>query len=283
MAIDTAFLDQLSKFHLIINKRVTSNYIGQRKSAASGRGLTFKDYRIYAPGDDIRLIDWKVFARTDHLYIKSYEEERNLTVHVVLDCSASMNYGKPISKLDYASMLGIGFAYLAMRDNEKLQFATFGDQLEIFQPKRGASHLLSMIAHFNAIKAKGSSKMQSALLEYRKAIGTKAMIILISDFLLNINEIKESLYNLSGHEVKVIQVLDKVEKELKMEGDYRLTDSETKGMLRTFISARMRSKYQEQLATHCSQIEQTCNQLGFDYYLATSDVPIFEMFYKILH
>ena len=283
MPIDTSFLDQLSKFHLIISKRVTSNYIGQKKSMAAGRGLTFKDYRIYAPGDDIRLIDWKVFARTDHLYIKSYEEERNLTVHIVQDCSASMNFGKPISKFDYASMLGIGFAYLAMRDNEKLQFATFDDKLEIFQPKRGASHLLSMVAHFNSIKPKGTSRMQSALLEYRKVIGTKAMIILISDFLLNMNEIKESLYNLSGHEVKVIQVLDKVEKELKMEGDYKLMDSETKGMLRTFISPRMRAQYQEQLSQHCAQIEKTCNQLGFDYHLATTDVPIFEMFYKILH
>ncbi len=281
--IDASFLDQLSKFHLIINKRVTSNYVGQKKSSAAGRGLTFKDYRIYAPGDDIRLIDWKVFARTDHLYIKSYEEERNMTVHVVADCSASMNFGKPISKWDYASMLGVGYAYLAMRDNEKIQFATFSDNLEIFQPKRGPGHLLNMIDHLNAIKPRGSSQMRNALHEYRKAIGTKAMVVLISDFLLNFNEIKESLYNLAGNEVKVIQVLDRVEKELKMEGDYKLVDSETKGTLRTFISPRMRSQYQQQLDTHCAQIEQVCNQLGFDYHLATTDVQIFEMFYKLLN
>ena len=281
--IDASFLDQLSKFHLIINKRVTSNYIGQKKSSAAGRGLTFKDYRIYAPGDDIRLIDWKVYARTDHLYIKSYEEERNMTVHVLSDCSASMNFGKPISKWDYASMLAVGYAYLGMRDNEKVQFATFSDSLEIFQPKRGPAHLLSMISHLNGIKPKGFSQMRNALLEYRKVIGTKAMVIVISDFLLPLADIKESLYQLSGNEVKVIQVLDKVEKELKMEGDYKLTDSETKGIFRTFISPRMRSQYQQQLDAHCAQIEQTCNQLGFDYHLATTDVPIFETFYKMIH
>ena len=281
--IDASFLDQLSKFHLIINKRVTSNYIGQKKSSAAGRGLTFKDYRIYAPGDDIRLIDWKVYARTDHLYIKSYEEERNMTVHVLSDCSASMNFGKPISKWDYASMLAVGYAYLGMRDNEKVQFATFSDTLEIFQPKRGPAHLLSMISHLNSIKPKGQSQMRNALLEYRKVIGTKALVVVISDFLLPYNDIKESLYQLSGNEVKVIQVLDKVEKELKMEGDYKLTDSETRGIFRTFISPRMRSQYQQQLDAHCAQIEQTCNQLGFEYYLATSDVPIFETFYKMLN
>src|SRR3989338_719559 len=281
--IDASFLDQLSKFHLIINKRVTSNYTGQKKSTSAGRGLTFKDYRIYAPGDDIRLIDWKVYARTDHLYIKSYEEERNMTVHVLSDCSASMNFGKPISKWDYASMLAVGYAYLGMRDNEKVQFATFSDTLEIFQPKRGPAHLLSMISHLNGIKPKGFSQMRNALMEYRKVIGTKAMVIVISDFLLPLADIKESLYQLSGNEVKVIQVLDKVEKELKMEGDYKLTDSETRGIFRTFISPRMRSQYQQQLDAHCAQIEQTCNQLGFEYYLATSDVPIFETFYKLLN
>ena len=123
--IDTSFLDQLGRFSLVVRKRVTSSYTGPRKSIASGRGMAFKDHRIYAPGDDFRLIDWKVFARTDDLYIKNYEEERNLTVHVIVDHSASMNFGKTLSKFDYASMLGVGFAYLAMKENEKFQFSTF--------------------------------------------------------------------------------------------------------------------------------------------------------------
>src|SRR3989338_6692961 len=121
--INTDFLNQLDRFHLVIKKRVTSNYIGPRRSVALGRGLTFKEHREYAPGDDIRLIDWKVFARTDDLHIKTFEEERNLTVHVIMDSSASMGFGKPVSKFDYAAMLGVGFAYLAMRDNEKFQIS----------------------------------------------------------------------------------------------------------------------------------------------------------------
>ena len=117
--ITTEFLDELSRFNLVVQKRVTSNYIGPRKSIAAGRGLTFKEHRPYAPGDDIRLIDWKVFARTDDLHIKTFEEERNLTVHSIIDTSASMGFGKPVSKFDYAAMLGVGFGYLAMRENEK--------------------------------------------------------------------------------------------------------------------------------------------------------------------
>ena len=127
MAIDVSFLSQLDRFNLVIKKRVTSNYTGPRKSVALGRGLLFKEHRIYAPGDDIRAIDWKVYARTDDLYVKMYEEEKNLIVHIIVDYSASMNFGKPINKFDYASMLGVGFAYLAMKENEKFQFSTFSD------------------------------------------------------------------------------------------------------------------------------------------------------------
>ena len=86
--INTDFLDQLNRFHLVVKKRVTSNYIGLRKSVSAGRGLTFKDHRLYAPGDDIRLIDWTVFARNDDLHIKTFEEERNLTAHIIIDSSS---------------------------------------------------------------------------------------------------------------------------------------------------------------------------------------------------
>ena len=120
--IETGFLRELDRFSLIIRKRVTSKYTGPRKSVAMGRGMIFKDHRLYAPGDDFRSIDWRVYARTDNLYIKNYEEERNLVVHIILDCSNSMNFGKNITKFEYASMIGIGFAYLAMKENEKFQF-----------------------------------------------------------------------------------------------------------------------------------------------------------------
>ena len=281
--INTQFLDQLTRFNLVVNKRVTSTISGPRKSHAAGHGLTFKDYRIYAPGDDIRLIDWKVYARTDNLYLKVHEEEKNLTVHIIIDKSASMDFGKPISKFDYASMIGVGFGYLALRENEKFQFSTFADSLEIFQPKRGMSHLAAMIQHLNSIKPKGYSKISDTIRQYRKVIGSKSMLVIASDFLVNIEEIREAFYLLGDHEIKIIQVLDRTEKELKMEGDMKLVDSETKGMLRTFISPRMRMEYQQQLDAHCARIEEVCNKLGIQYNLAITDTSIFDTFYKILN
>ena len=187
--INTDFLDQLDRFHLVVKKKVTSSYVGSRKSIATGRGLTFKEHRVYAPGDDIRLIDWKVFARTDDLHIKTFEEERNFTAHIILDASASMGFGKPISKFDYAAMLGVGFAYLAMRENERFQFSTFSEKLDVFQPRRGMSQLASMVFHLNNTKTQGYSKLLDAMMQYKKVVGSRSLLVLISDFLIDVEEI----------------------------------------------------------------------------------------------
>jgi|TARA_B100002003_G_C14136485_1_gene546582 uncharacterized protein (DUF58 family) len=280
--IKTDFLHELDRFSLVVHKRVTSNYAGPRRSIAFGRGVVFKDHRIYAPGDDYRAIDWKVFARTDDLYIKTYEEERNLVVHIIVDFSSSMNFGKPITKFDYASMIGVGFAYLAMKDNEKIQFSTFADTLEVFQPKKGMSQLAAMVEHMNSIKMKGKSNVKDAMKKYKKMIGSRAMIIIMSDFLINIEEIKAALHMLGNHEIKVIQVLDPVEKGLKLQGDYKLRDSETGQKIRASISPRLRSVYQKQLDEHCDSIADACLAQKIDYHLITTDVPIFDAFYEIL-
>jgi uncharacterized protein (DUF58 family) len=280
--INTDFLDQLDRFHLVVKKRVTSNYIGPRKSIAAGRGLTFKDHRIYSPGEDIRLIDWKVFARTDDLYIKTFEEERNLTAHIIMDASASMGFGKPISKFDYAAMLGVGFAYLAMRENEKFQFSTFAESLDVFQSRRGMSQLASMVFHLNNTKTQGLSKLLDAMVQYKKVIGSRSMLVLVSDFLVDIDEVTETLYTLGDHEIKVIQLLDPIEKNLKYSGDFKLVDSETQSRLRTYVSPRLRVEYQQMLDSHTAKIEETCNKLGIHFHQLTTDTPIFDAFYKVL-
>lgn len=282
MTIDTGFLSQLDKFSLVVHKRVTSNYRGPRRSIALGRGLIFKEHRIYAPGDDIRSIDWKVFARTDDLYVKTYEEERSLNVHIIVDYSASMNFGKAITKFDYSAMLGVGFAYLAMKENEKFQFSTFSDELSVFQPKRGMGQLMAMVEHLNSIKTKGHSKIKEAIQQYKKLIGSRAMIVLISDFLMPIEEINEALYLFGDHAIKIVQVLDPVEKELKLQGDFKLKDSETGVKMHTHISPRLRMQYQKMLEDHSAKIEETCNKLGMKFHQITTDTPIFDAFYTIL-
>jgi uncharacterized protein (DUF58 family) len=279
--IDTEFLSSLAKFNLIIRKRVTSNYSGPRKSVAQGKGMIFKDHRVYAPGDDFRAIDWRVYARTDDLMIKNFEEERNLIVHVLVDSSSSMDFGKP-SKFDYASMLGVGYAYLAIKKNDKLQFSTFSDDIEIFQPKRGISQIMSMIDYLNKIKLSGKTDILKVAEKYRNLIGSRSLIVIISDFLAPLENIKESLYRFKGSEVVLIQVLDPSEKSPEMQGDFKLKDSETSSLMRTYFSPKSKEDYEERLRYHVSQIEKECSILGISFYQFTTDTPIFDAFYKVL-
>ena len=108
------------------------------------------------------------------------------------------------------------------------------------------------------------------------------MLVLISDFLVDIDEAIEALYNLGDNEIKVVQVLDPVEKDLKYSGDFKLIDSETNSVLRTYISPRLRVEYQQMLDEHSAKIEETCNKLGIHFFQLTTDTPIFDAFYRVL-
>ncbi|MBI4438755.1 DUF58 domain-containing protein [Candidatus Woesearchaeota archaeon] len=280
--ITTEYLAGLARFNLVVRKRVTSKYAGARPSLLTGKGTTIKDHRVYVPGDEIKLIDWNVYARTENLYIKRHEEERNLTVHVIIDSSASMNYGKP-TKFEYASMLGIGFAYLAMRGNERFQYATFSDTLRVFQPKRGLSHLATMVELLNNTKPSGTSDFAKSIFSYRKTMGTRSIAIILSDFLYEPEGVKEATYHLGNNDVKLIQVLDPSESKLGIEGDVKLKDLETNQAIRTYISSRLKSEYQRKLEAHISQLKKLGTQTKTDFHTITTDTPIFDAFYEILN
>jgi len=280
--ITTDYLSLLDRFNLIVKKRVTSSYVGSRVSSATGRGSTIKDHRIYATGDDFRLIDWKIYARTDNLYIKRFEEERNLTVHVILDISNSMNFGAKLTKFEYAAMLGVGFAYLSLKENEKFQFATFGETLNVFSPRKGMGHLASMVQYLNELKLRGESKFLDSMRQYKKLIGSKAMLILLSDFLFDLDQIKEALYLFSRHDMKLVHILDPLEKNLNIEGDLKLKDLETKDEMQTFLSPNLKETYKGKLEAHSAEIEKICSRLKADYNVISTDTPIFDAFYELL-
>src|SRR3989344_6349154 len=194
MPINTDFLRQLEKFDIIIKKRVASSFIGERKSERVGSGLIFSDYANYSFGDDFKNIDWKAYGRTDRLFVKRYEEDRNLTVHILIDLSGSMDFGNKIKKYDFASMIALGFSYIAMKNNEKFVLSTFDDKLEFFRPQKGKHQLASILQYLNNKKAGGVSSFEKSLLSYKNLISSKALIIIISDFFYDTNEIQAILH-----------------------------------------------------------------------------------------
>ncbi|MFH1400555.1 MAG: DUF58 domain-containing protein [Nanoarchaeota archaeon] len=279
--IDLDYLKQLDRFSIVLKKRVISQYSGSRQSQSFGEGLIFRDYREYIPGDDFRSIDWKVYARTDKLYLRRYEEERNLKVHVVVDGSSSMDFGNP-RKFDYAAQLAIGFAYMGMRNNEKFEISSFSDDLVVFTPKKGKSQLIGLLEFLSSMRVKGQSNLYQSLRAYKRIIHSKSLVIIISDFLYDIEQIRETLLMFKKSEVIVVQVLDMVEKDLDYQGQLILTDAENELKIKTFVSKRMQKDYRKRLLEHIYEIKDICDDMGATFISVTSNVPIFETFHYIL-
>jgi len=267
MAIRTDFLKQLDRFDLVINKKITSSFVGERRSESAGSGLIFKDHSPYVFGDDFKHIDWKVYAKTDKLFVKRYEEDRNLTVHIVIDFSGSMDFGSKVKKFEYASMIGLGFAHIALRNNEKFVLTTFDDKLDFFRPKRGVGQIAAMLNYLNSKKATGVSSFEKSLLKYRQLISSRALVVIISDFFYDAEQIRNILHRYKKNRIMLIQVLDHLERSLDIEGDFDLIDLESDARLHTFIDPYLRKKYFQQLEMHQGKILNECKKVKAGFYV----------------
>jgi len=282
--IDTDFLTQLKRFSLIVNKRVTSSFQGSKKSTHLGRGLIVNDFRQYVPGDDFRTIDWKIYARTDNFYVKRYEEEKSLTMHVLVDVSKSMDFGTgKYTKFEYAAMLALGFAYLAARENNRFQLSTFSRYFVTFNAKRGMSQVASFHSHLNKIRCNGLIEFEKLMKQYKKSVTSRSLIVVISDVLFDIEQVRNSLPLFSTHEVKVIQVLDKSETNFKVYGDLILKDAETNKEIETFVSEAKRQEYRDMLYKHIMSLEDETRSMGGKFFLFSTEEPLFDAFYKIIN
>lgn len=283
MVIDTEFLKSLDRLQVVLKKRIYADHHGEHQAAHGGDGLVFRDYKAYSPGDDFRHIDWRVYARTDKFYIRRFEAERNLVVHILVDSSASMNFGskKAYTKFEYASMVGLGFAYIAYKNNEKFNLNTFTEHVTSFKPKKGSGNLAYLFDYMGGMKVEGKSSFIQSMDEYRKRITSKSFIVFISDFLYDINEVEEILGRYNKSQVFVIQVLDIEERDLSLTGDVILEDAETQDKLRTFVSARLKNTYQQKLEEHIAKLKDICEHNNASFISVSTNTPIFEAFYHM--
>jgi uncharacterized protein (DUF58 family) len=276
--MDTEFFEELDKFTLLMKKRVSTAYTGARRSLRVGRGISPVGYREYRKGDDFKLVDWKVFARKEKLYVREHEEEKSLVVHILLDSSASMGYG---DKFSFASKIAAGFAYLATRENEKFSISVFGETLDPGEAKRGRKYLFRSIDELDGIIPQGTTNIKRAAGQFDKLIRSTSLVVLISDFLDDIEDIISAIYRLSGHDLILIQVLDEDEAKLGFGGDVRFVDMESGGSLVTRISPRLRDEYRHRLKTHEEKIAETCQNAGVDFFSFTTDKSVFDAIFDV--
>jgi uncharacterized protein (DUF58 family) len=277
--IDTSFFKELDRFSFMVRKRVSTAYSGSRRSILKGRGMEPVSYREYTQGDDFKIIDWKVYGRTEKLYVKEFEEEKSLTTHILLDTSKSMDFR---NKFEYAAMLALGFAYLVTKDNEKFGISTFAEEVNITKPKRGRRYLSQMIDLLNSTQLTGKTRFDYCMEKYGSVIRSRSLVFIISDFMADTEAIRNAVFRLGDNELVLIQVLDPIEKNLNLGGEAKLIDLETDSKMDIYTSPRLREEYEKRLNDHNAKIREACLAVGADFHSVTTDKPVFDAIFEVV-
>lgn len=263
-----------------IKTRALSNNIfaGEYHSAFKGRGMSFAEVREYQPGDDVRDIDWNVSARFDRTYVKVYEEERELTVMLLIDISASLDFGsREFSQREQLTEIAATLAFSAMRNNDKIGALFFSDNVELYiPPAKGKGHILRIIRELLTISPKGRGTNIGAGLEYfLRVMRKKSVAFLMSDF-LNQEDYTTLLKRANQkHDLVAVQVYDERMTHLPNVGWMKLEDAETGHQQYVNTSSKhvrlsfqnWWGKYEEQLRSRFSQarVDYTSIATGTDF------------------
>src|SRR5437879_1505616 len=220
---------------------------GIHRSRAKGFSVEFEEHREYSPGDEIRRIDWKALGKFDRYYIKEYEDETNLRAYLVLDASASMDYGSDgVTKFDYACTLTASLAYLILKQQDAAGVVTFSNRIEAFIPPKAKRDYLIQILH--ALEHRGPSgetNVGKILEEIGGQMKRRGLVILVSDLLDDPDQILKGLrlFRFKGNDVIVFHLLDQAELELPFDGNILFEDIEESSLRVTADPQAIRKVY----------------------------------------
>lgn len=259
---------------------------GLHKSPYHGHNVEFAQYREYAPGDDLRRLDWRALGRTDRFYIKQYEEESNLQATIVLDASASMKYGSgPLTKFDYAATLAASLASLLVQQQDPVGLALFDNQQRtVLPPSSTQSQLALIIGHLEVAKPDRETDLGSVIQTLGDQLKRRGLIVVISDLLTDLPSFFDGLDRLihRGNEILVIHVLDKDELDLPF-NDYVLF-RDIEGTEQFFAEPwSFRKAYCAAMQDCVKEIDEGCGRRGIDNLLLRTDRALADGLSHYLH
>ncbi|MFB6304446.1 MAG: DUF58 domain-containing protein [Haloferacaceae archaeon] len=283
MTIEPDFLDELERFDASLDRPSTDVRKGEQESPSVGEGLTFSDYRRYSPGDDVRLIDWRVYARTEEYFVKQFEEERSLTVHVLVDASGSMDYGAgAANKFEFGAKLGLGFAYLTAEENNDFRFSTFAERHERLDAGRSnRGELLRVIDLLNRTDPAGEAAFEAALGDYAGTIDSRSLVVVVSDFLADLDDVEAGLAGLAENDLVCPHVLAPEERDPRAEGDTVFVDPESGRERRTYFAGRQETAYRDRLEDHVDEVGARCRDLRAEHPVVETGADFFEAFSSV--
>ena len=275
---DPLVLAKIANMSLRARHVVEGLLSGLHDSPYRGYSVEFAEHREYTPGDEIRHIDWKAYGKFDRYFIKEYEEETNLRAYLLVDASASMDYGSEgLSKFDYGCYLAASLAYLMLRQGDNVGLVTFGAQVQRYIPPRnGVQHMHALASHLEATRPQGETHLDQVLRELAGKLTRRGMIIVISDLFDDPEVIMRALryFRHRHNEVMVFHILDKNELEFPFQRLTVFEDIEDTAVRVLSDPRAIRAAYLQQMAAFLAEYQRACRRETIDYSLFPTTTPL---------
>ncbi len=279
--IEPKVLAQLSNLELVARTAVEGALLGLHRSPTFGFSQEFAEYRAYVPGDDLRFVDWNVYARTDRTYIKRFFGDTNCQLMVLVDTSASMGLHDgwtvdAVSKLDYARFFAAALVYLAARQHDAVGLLAFNDAIHVHRPPVARHSTVRALYHvLDELKSSGATNWQLPLERVQGQLKKRGLIVVISDFYAEPEELASVLRGFAarGHDLLLVHVLESAERDLRLQGAATLRDAET-GEVMEVTAQELTAQYPQRLRTHVATLEKLTLAMGGHYLQVDTDQPL---------
>ncbi len=270
-------LARISSLELLARSVVEGFLAGLHRSPFKGFSVDFMEYRPYVFGDDVRQVDWKVFARTGRYFVREFEGETNTRLHLLLDMSRSMDYSSGgQTKLTYGRFLAAAIAWLANRQRDACGLTLFDTEVRKHLPPRATrAHLHLLLNALEEANPNAATNLERSLQAVAERHRKRGFVVLISDLFTDINAIERALqhFRFTGHNVLVFQILDPQEIEFDFKDVVELLDVESDAKM--LIDAKAaRAQYQENFQAHQDQLRRICGLLQIDHAVLRTDAPL---------
>lgn len=272
--LSPALLARLDRLELVSRKVFRGRMKGERRSKRKGQSVEFADFRNYVAGDDLRLIDWNLYARLDQLFLKLFLEEEDLHFFALVDASESMNFGSP-TKLHVAKQLAAALGYVGMCRADRVSVSVLGPQGRRAPVLRGRASLWKMLSYLDSVGPGENVSLHEGVRDFSLRTSGTGVAVLISD-LMDKSGYESALRMLIGRrmDVFVMHVLSPEEIDPPLRGDRKLIDVEDGDEAEVTINAQVLEKYRETVASFIGSIKQFCNRRSIIYVPVRTDTPV---------
>ncbi len=279
---DDRFLRTLEHLHLVSRKVFAGNLRAERRTRKVGSGIEFADHRTYARGDDFRYIDWNLYGRLDRLLLRLFEEEEDLHIYILIDCSDSMAIGNP-PKMHYAMKVGAALSYVGLANLDRVSILPFSQTvLGRLPPARGKNRIFRVFEFLRQVPIGGTTDLAEAAKMFVSQHKRRGLAVVISDF-YDPHGFEEGINTLRYNKFEpfVLQVYDQKEAAPNLHGDLALVDCETGELREVTVSKALLEAYTREHEKYCKELEDFCTSRAVPFFRTHTGIAFDELVLRI--